>query len=134
MFWPVCHIELREQLCWPPLMMESQRAITNFFLQVCIPGLGLLLKDEELESLPKRLMNRAENISPTWTHRGCGGVVFVQANGQAFACRKCQQSGQPGADIPPGMTYDEQIDYLLTQVKELDLVPIPSGFFFLGPA
>jgi hypothetical protein len=32
------------------------------------------------------------------------------------------------------MTYDEQIDYLLTQVKELDLVPIPSGFFFLGPA
>jgi hypothetical protein len=94
----------------------------------------LLLKDEELESLPKRLMNRAENISPTWTHRGCGGVVFVQANGQAFACRKCQQSGQPGADIPPGMTYDEQIDYLLTQVKELDLVPIPSGFFFLGPA
>ena len=79
-------------------------------------------------------MSKAENTSQTWIHRGCGGVVFVQANGQAFACRKCQQSGQPGADIPPGMTYDEQINYLLTQVKELDLVPIPSGFFFLGPA
>jgi hypothetical protein len=134
MFWQVCHIDLREQLAWPSLMMELQRPITIFFLQVRILRLGLHLTDEEAHSLVNKPMSRADSVSPTWTHRGCGGVVFIQANGQAFACRKCQRSGQPGADIPPGMTYDEQINYLLTQVKELDLVPIPSGFFFLGPA
>ena len=71
-------------------------------------------------------------MSPTWTHRGCGGEVFMRVNGQEFACRKCHHIGQLGAEMPEGMTPGQQMQYLVTQVKEVDLVPMQSGFFFLG--
>ena len=77
-------------------------------------------------------MNTGKMISPAWVHHDCGGAVLARTHGQQFTCCKCQQTGQLGVHLPEGMTYDQQLEYLLTQVKEVDLVPMRSGFFFLS--
>jgi hypothetical protein len=78
-------------------------------------------------------MNSGETVNPAWIHRGCGGVVYARINGQQFAFHKCYRSGQLGVKIPEGMTSHEQMEYLVTQAREVDIIPMHSGYFFLGP-
>jgi ribosomal protein S27AE len=63
-------------------------------------------------------------ISPTWTHRACGGEVFMVKGSDHFACRRCHQSGTIGLDVPDELkTQEQKYLYVLNEASEVDLIP-----------
>jgi hypothetical protein len=62
-----------------------------------------------------------QTLTPTWKHRGCGGTVYPSDELNTFRCSKCQQTGALGAEMPDCLTRPQQMEYMLTQVEEVDL-------------